>query len=208
MTYDFMTMLVTGLTLGFSAGISPGPFLALTISETLKHGTKTGLKVAIVPLLTDAPVIIGSVFLLTKLSDLTNLFAVISIVGAMFLVYFGIENLLTKPRGNYEKTSKFSSVKKAIITNYLNPNPYIFWITIGGPLLVGALDLSTWNGMVFLFTFYLMLVGSKMIIVVIGGKASSIFKSEKYLYLIRGAGVMLLIIAVLLFINGIEKLQF
>ena len=208
MNYDFMTMLAAGLTLGFSAGISPGPFLALTISETLKFGTKTGLKVAIVPFLTDAPIIIGSVFLLTQLSDLTNLFASISIVGAIFLVYFGIENLTTKASTNYEVKPRLSSVKKAIITNYLNPNPYIFWITIGGPLMVGSLNISTWNAVIFLFTFYLMLVGSKMIIAVISGKASSVFKSEKYLYLIKGAGVMLLIIAVLLFINGIQKLQF
>jgi len=207
MSYDFLTMLAAGLTLGFSAGISPGPLLALTISETLKFGTKTGFKVAAVPLLTDTPIVIGSIYLLSELSELNNVFAAISIVGSIFLVIFGFESLLTKPDFGKSK-SRFSSVQKAIIANYLNPNPYIFWIAVGGPLFVSALAVSLWNAIVFIFTFYFILIGSKMLVVVIGAKMSSFFSSEKYIYLIRGAGVLILLLAILLFINGIDRLHF
>lgn len=208
MSYDFWAMLAAGLTLGFSAGISPGPLLALTISETLKFGTKTGFKVAAVPLLTDTPIVVGSLFLLSELSQLDNLFAIISIVGSLFLTYFGFESLLTKTTLDNKVTSKITSVQKAIIANYLNPNPYIFWIAIGGPIFVSALEVSTWNAVIFIIAFYFMLIGSKMIVVVIGGRMSSIFKSEKYLYLIRGAGILILVLAVLLFVEGIDRLQF
>lgn len=208
MSYDFISLTIAGLTLGFSSGISPGPLLALTISETLKFGIKTGLKVAAVPILTDAPIVAGSILILSELSDLNNMLAIISIVGAIFLLYFGIENLRIKlDDANLDK-SKFSSVQKAIIANFLNPNPYLFWIAIGAPLFLGGINVSIWNGIIFIFTFYLMLVGSKMLIVFIGARMSTFFKSNKYLYIIRGTGILLIVLALLLFIDGIAKFNF
>ena len=91
MNYDFATLLIAGLTLGFSAGISPGPMLALTISETLKYGVNTGIKVALAPLVTDTPIVAGSVFLLSELSNLESIFGIISIIGALVLFYLGMK---------------------------------------------------------------------------------------------------------------------
>ncbi|RMG74586.1 MAG: hypothetical protein D6711_08415, partial [Chloroflexi bacterium] len=35
-----------------------------------------------------------------------------------------------------------------------NPNPYIFWSSVTGPILREALDTSVWHGVGFLATFY------------------------------------------------------
>ncbi|WP_146107101.1 hypothetical protein [Methanohalophilus euhalobius] len=51
MMYEFAEFLVTGTLLGFAAGISPGPLMVITISESLQHGSKEGCKVAISPLI-------------------------------------------------------------------------------------------------------------------------------------------------------------
>lgn len=53
---EIFTFLISGIIFGLSAGISPGPLLALVISETLKFGRKEGIKVAIAPLITDIPI--------------------------------------------------------------------------------------------------------------------------------------------------------
>ena len=50
-------LLGQGILLGVSAGVSPGPLFALVIAETLHHGTKAGLRVALVPLVTDMPIV-------------------------------------------------------------------------------------------------------------------------------------------------------
>ena len=55
-----MGLLITGIILGLMAGISPGPLLALVISETLKHGKKEGIKIALTPFITDLPAILLS----------------------------------------------------------------------------------------------------------------------------------------------------
>lgn len=48
-----MYFLSVGAVLGLSSGLSPGPLLALVISETLRHGVKAGVKVALAPIITD-----------------------------------------------------------------------------------------------------------------------------------------------------------
>lgn len=207
MSYDFISLLIAGLTLGFSSGLSPGPLLALTISETLKYGTKTGMKVASAPLLTDTPIVVGAIFLLSELKQLDNILAMISIIGAMFLFYFGIENIRSKPEIEIEGKRRISSLQKAIIANFLNPNPYLFWITIGAPMFIKGVEISAWNGAIFIFTFYLMLVGSKMIIVLAGGRLTTFFRSSKYVIVIRATGILLLALGVLLIYDGIERLN-
>ena len=64
-----VAFLVSGVVFGASAGLSPGPLLTLVIRETLRHGTKEGLKVAAAPLLTDAPIIALSLLVLARLEN-------------------------------------------------------------------------------------------------------------------------------------------
>ena len=41
----------------FSCGLASGPLLALLLAQTLRHGPHEGCKIALTPLLTDAPII-------------------------------------------------------------------------------------------------------------------------------------------------------
>jgi hypothetical protein len=52
-----ITALVSGAFLGFSCGLAPGPMLALVLAQTLRHGPREGCKIALTPLVTDAPII-------------------------------------------------------------------------------------------------------------------------------------------------------
>ena len=57
----------TGLLFGASAGLAPGPLLALVVAESVRGGTGCGIRVAAAPLLTDTPIVIGSVLLVGAL---------------------------------------------------------------------------------------------------------------------------------------------
>jgi threonine/homoserine/homoserine lactone efflux protein len=50
-------LLGLALILGATSAISPGPLLALVISATLQRGFWAALRVAVAPLLTDAPIL-------------------------------------------------------------------------------------------------------------------------------------------------------
>jgi threonine/homoserine/homoserine lactone efflux protein len=49
--------LSAGITLGLSAGFSPGPLSTLVISHSLRYGTREGVKVAMAPFITDVPIV-------------------------------------------------------------------------------------------------------------------------------------------------------
>jgi len=136
---------LSGMLLGLTSGIAPGPLLTLVITETLKHGKKEGSKVAIAPLLTDIPIILIAVFILSRLSDFEFILGVISILGGLFILYLGYESIKTKGLEINTENIKTHSIKKGIIVNAINPHPYLFWITVGVPMIIKAYIKSTLN---------------------------------------------------------------
>ena len=90
---SLLGILSAGLLFEVPSGIAPGPVLVLIISETLGHGIRAGTKVACIPLLTDAPVVLASAFLFTQISKMDILLGVISLVGSVFLLYLGTKNI-------------------------------------------------------------------------------------------------------------------
>ena len=81
--------LTMGIVLGLSAGFAPGPLLTLVIAETLQHDIKAGFKVAIAPVITDLPIIILTLVVLSKLSNFHSILGVISIIGGFFVLFMG-----------------------------------------------------------------------------------------------------------------------
>jgi threonine/homoserine/homoserine lactone efflux protein len=82
---------LSGFTLGIGAGIVPGPLLTLVITRTLAGGFRAGQRVAIAPLLTDAPIILISVLLFRALPPWLE--TALTVVGGCFVIYMGIETL-------------------------------------------------------------------------------------------------------------------
>jgi threonine/homoserine/homoserine lactone efflux protein len=65
---ESIEFLISGVIFGLVAGISPGPLLTLVISETLRHNKRAGIAIAVAPVLTDVPIVISSIFILTKVA--------------------------------------------------------------------------------------------------------------------------------------------
>jgi threonine/homoserine/homoserine lactone efflux protein len=201
-----LTFLFSGIVFGLSAGLSPGPLLTLVISETLKHGVTAGVKVALAPFMTDLPISLAAVFLLSRVSNLPPVIGFIFLCGAVFLVYLGYESLCFNG-ANIADTdkAKAQSLKKGVIANFLNPSPYLFWISIGSPTVMKAMNVGIASVLLFLGGFYLLLVGSKILIAVIIGKSRFFLKSRNYIYTIRLLGVMLLIFAAFFFKDSLKN---
>ena len=78
--------LIIGTVLGLSAGFAPGPLLTLVISETLQHDIKAGVKVALAPILTDLPIIILTLLVLSKLSSFHGILGIVTMLGGCFVL--------------------------------------------------------------------------------------------------------------------------
>ena len=202
-----MTFLLSGLLFGLSAGWTPGPLFMLVISETLKHGFKEGIKVAMAPLLTDLPIIAAALFLLSRLSNVELIFGIISLLGGLFIIYLGYESLRFKGVEIESMVSRPQSLKKGIIANVLNPAPYLFWLTIGGPIILKAVRIHILWVFCFVLSLYLVFISSKIGIAFAVGKSRVFLKSRGYIYTIRTLGVVLLLYSIRFFINGLLYLH-
>jgi len=127
--------LLSGIVLGMVAGLSPGPMLTLVVAETLKFGKEEGFKVAVSPLITDSTIILLTLLVLSTLSEHDVVIGLISIFGACYLVYIGLENFRTKTDKFEVVVVRKEAFKRAIITNLLNPHTYLFWISVGSPII-------------------------------------------------------------------------
>ena len=197
-----LSFLISGIIFGLSSGLIPGPLLTLVISETLKHGIREGIKISIVPLLSDLPIVLVTILILTRLSDIRPALGIISILGAIFLVYLAVESLSFKG-SDIDTETKPQSLKKGLITNLLNPNPYIFWLSIGAPTTVKAMDIGLLSASLFILSFYFSLVGSKIMVAFVTGRSRHFLKSRNFIYTIRVLGLVLLIFAALFLKNGL-----
>ena len=107
-----------GLLLGAPSGLAPGPMLLLIISETLRHGKRAGVKVACIPLLTDAPIVLASGLLFTQITNMNILLGGISIIGSIFLLNLGIKSLFAANSEFLSYTPRPLLLKEIIIASY------------------------------------------------------------------------------------------
>lgn len=201
------TFLISGIIFGLTLGMSPGPLLTLVISETLKHDKKEGIKIAIAPILTDLPIVLITLLILSKLTNFDPILGSISILGAIFIGYLAYENISIKKIELDVSEAKPQSLKKGVIANFLNPHPYVFWFIIGAPTVLRAWGVSLFSAILFILGFYIFLVGSKISIAVIVEKSRSFLKSNVYVYTIRLLGIVLLIFSLMFLIDGLKFLK-
>ncbi|MGD9106908.1 MAG: LysE family transporter [Desulfobacterales bacterium] len=203
-----LNFLGIGFILGLSAGFAPGPLLTLVISETLQHDIRAGVKVALAPMITDLPIIMLTLFILVNLSGFHKVLGIISCMGGLFILYLGWQSIVTKGVELNLQVTRPKSLAKGIIVNTLNPHPYLFWFGVGGPTITKAMNLGMVAPLVFIGSFYVLLVGSKILIAVLVGKSRSFLVGKGYIYTMRLLGVALCVLAMILFRDGFNLLGF
>ncbi|MBW2108412.1 MAG: LysE family translocator [Deltaproteobacteria bacterium] len=197
--------LTAGAVLGLSAGIVPGPLLALVISQTLKYSVKEGMKVAAAPLITDVPIIGVSLFVVSELSRMEPLLGIVSLLGGLYVLYMAYEGFSARPGDAGSGQGAAHSFTKGALINALNPHPYLFWITVGAPFVVqgGAAG----SGVAFVMSFYGLLVGSKVTLAWVVGKSRGFLTSRAYVVAMRLLAVLLVFFALMLFANALSLLR-
>ena len=199
-------MLLAGVLLGLSAGLAPGPLLTLVAIQTLAHGTRHGARVAIAPLLSDAPIILLAVGLVGSLAIVDWVLPVLSLAGGcvvMFLAVEGVGAELPQP----PRQSVTASLYRGVLVNLLNPQPWLFWFTLGAPMLVESQRAIGWSApLVFILVFYGLLVGLKLLMAVVLGRYRGRLGAAWYRRVMRGLSVLLGAFALYLIGDGFLQL--
>ncbi len=203
-----MTELLLGLSLGLAAGMSPGPLMTLTITTALQRGLRAGLTVALSPLVTDAPIIVICVLVLSALPK--SLESILGVIGGFFVMYIGLQTIRESRHAKLEMTPttqpESRDLLRGAVVNLLSPHPWLFWIGIGAPTLVKAGRESWTNGAAFLIGFYVLLIGIKMLAAFLASHGRRFLTGPWYSRVLIGSGVLLLALGVVLTFEGIRKI--
>ena len=191
--------------LGLAAGLAPGPLLALVMAESLRGGAASGVRVALAPLLTDAPIIALSWGLAGSLDAQSPWLAALSLGGALVVAQlaFAQWRAVLPEAGS---AAAGGVLRRAAAVNLLNPHPWLFWITFGGPLLAAASNASLWLAVAFLFVFYLLLVGSKVVLALLTARWGRGLTVIGYRRVCNVLGLFLFVFAIRLGWDGVSRL--
>jgi threonine/homoserine/homoserine lactone efflux protein len=201
-----ITALTSGAFLGLSCGLAPGPLLTLLLAQTLRHGPREGCKIAMTPLVTDAPIILAALVLAAKLAELRLLLGVVSMVGGIFVLYLAWDSFRPLHLEVEAPAERPRSWLKGILTNVLSPDPWLFWLTVGAAILAKAIAQSWLVASAFLFGFYLLMVGSMVLIAFMAGRSRDLLAGRLYRVVMRVLAVLLAGFALLLFREGLKHL--
>lgn len=191
--------LATGILFGLSAGLAPGPLLALVITQTLRHGPGQGVRVALAPLITDVPIIVVSVLLVGVAVGSSGPLAVVSLLGAAFVAWLAWETWTAEPPGDTVPGATDPAPRswtRGAAVNALSPHPWLFWIAVGAPTLIAAYATGGLPAAAaFIVGFYASLIGSKVGIAIIAGRARGHVAGRGYRATMRILAALLVLFA-------------
>ena len=169
-----LPFLLQGLTLGFAAGAQPGPFQTYLISQTLSQGWRRTWIAAFAPLLSDGPIVLLVLLVLSQVPDWFQ--RVLQIIGGLFVLYlaFGAFKAWKNFQPDVETTPQTGpkSLLRAAMMNALSPGPYLFWSLVMGPMIVSTWRENPANALSIVLAFYVAMIGLNFTVVLFFGQAA------------------------------------
>jgi threonine/homoserine/homoserine lactone efflux protein len=171
-----LTHLLMGATFAFSAAVQPGPFQAYLVASTITRGWRRTMPAVFAPLVSDIPIVCLVLLVLTRVS--ARWLDVLRVGGGLFLLYLAARAFAAFR--DYPRTRAATSgnatrtLVEAVTVNLLNPNPYISWSLVLGPLAVRAWREAPALGVALVAAFYLTMVAATALLLLLFGGARSL----------------------------------
>lgn len=195
--------LTAGLVLGVSAGLQPGPLAALVVRAAARGGFAAGARVAFAPLLTDGPIILVAVLLLRPMRGYGVVLTALAAFAAAYCLWLAWETwrLGVATAVATDAPTAAESLREAVLVNLLNPNPYLFWLTVGGAWLSrgGAAD-----GAAFVAAFMAGIIGTKLVMAWLAAQTRRARGGRVPPWIARLLAVALVIFAVELLVTAVQ----
>lgn len=194
---------LTAALLGLLAGGVPGPYTTVVATTALESGFRPALKLAFIPLVTETPPLILTVFLLRNLNH--DLLGAVGILGGVAIAWLGLRFYRRQvnedtarvevPRGTFRTLA---------VAGLLSPAPWIFWLVAAGPLFLRSWNASWMRGVVFAVILYAMFVGTAATIAWLASHGRRVMTPLARRRVLRVMGVLLILAGGVLVWQSIE----
>jgi len=164
---------VIGGSLAFAAAVQPGPLQAYLLSRVTAIGWRRTLPAALAPLLSDGPIAVLALLVLGRLS--LGVQSALRLAGGALLLYLAWGAYQQWRRDDSRPSEQVERVPKtlfeAALVNLLNPNPYLGWTLVLGPIVVAAWQEAPSSGVAVVVAFYATMVTTLAVLIVLFGSA-------------------------------------
>ncbi len=187
-----MTLVVLAILLGLVAGLVPGPFSALIASTAIEQGLVAGVEVALVPLATETPIMLLTALVLHTLP--LGFLRWVGIVGGVLLAFLAFRIYRRASSDEPETVRKVGKRRllKPALVGVLSPNPWLFWLLIGSPLILKAWYVSWPLGVATWAAYFGTFMGTQLLIAWLAGHGHKKLSEHGRRRTMRGMSVVLL----------------
>lgn len=140
MIEETLGMLGLGFVIGLTGALAPGPTLVATINSSLAGGWSMGPRVTLGHAFVELLMVI---IIITGLCVAVSAFqGIIAAVGGIALVVFGVLTVIEARTASLSFSQTPSASPRpflaGVLTSISNPYFWIWWLTVGSALLIGA----------------------------------------------------------------------
>jgi threonine/homoserine/homoserine lactone efflux protein len=154
---DIFTFIATVVAVTASGALAPGPLFFTNITHGTKSGAKGGLAFSVGHTVFELSLVVFlAVTLHAVISQLSIIELVVGVIGGSALLVFGflqIREALSR-KATVESKNRFSSKNPLFLgTLFTGLNPYfiIWWLTVGLTLIVNALEIASFLGVIIMY---------------------------------------------------------
>ncbi len=138
----FAQMLALGFFIGLSGALAPGPTLIATINASVRGGWTMGPKVTLGHILVELVMVI---LIIAGISTVMGEYStLIALIGGIALFIFGVLTLVESRTARIDICTEKSPVTRpfvaGVVTSISNPYFWIWWLSVGSSLLIGAAE--------------------------------------------------------------------
>ena len=189
----------------FGAAVQPGPLQGFLVARVATSGWRRTLPACLSPLLSDGPIALVVLLLLGQLS--TSAQHLLRIGGGGLLLFFGWKALRQwrSPAGGDPACSAPRTLVEATLVNVLNPNPYLGWALVLGPLAVAAWREQPASAVALVVSFYGTMVATLAAFVLAVG-AVRLLGPSAHRGLAAASALVLATLGAFLLVTGVRSL--
>jgi len=199
MLWEFFSKVVL---ISASGALSPGPLTASIIGSGLKKGWKAGFLASVGHALIEFPFIVlislGIALMLTN----RILISIIGGIGSLLLLYIGYSMIKDAIKGAESPITRIHEkpLLLGVALSALNPYFLLWWIFIGGILIIDALNLFGYLGIPILFVMHIWLDFAWLTLIsFLSSKGRNILKTTGYKIMLGIIGALIIIFGIDLF---------
>jgi len=181
-----------------SGALSPGPLTASTIAAGSNEGWKSGFKISVGHMAVEFPLVFLIAFGIATLLTTPIVEKVISFAGGTLLIILGVfmlKDVFKKEFGDVNASSGTvrSPVMIGILLSLLNPYFLVWWILVGGALVIEAVILAGLIGVGLMFIAHIWMdYAWLMLISELSRRGKQILKTKGYKVLLAGISLALI----------------